>query len=259
MCEKMMNTLGEEVLPEVLREYTDNYPWMEVMLSDFLRWGTANGIYVSVSVLCRKYDLDFDDAALMKEALIESRAAVLLEDQFVGEFAITAEQAVKLIEMMHEDENKNVRNIGYLASPHEGGSFEAAVKILKKVVAKNAPVILGTYLCERSADNKVYIPIRELTAWAIVEDEGKRRVVLAHHKLMFDVLFPDSVIERGECEFGRGGAWKMPFWVTEQLASYSLVCIGMYQYAELLTVEEYDRINEREQRDIEDIMKKIEL
>lgn len=158
---------------------------------------------------------------------------------------------------MSENKTK-VRNIGCLDYPRESGSVKAAVESLKKNVANDAPAIFGTYYCERS-EAEVYIPIRELTAWAIVEDEGKRRVVLAHNILMFDILFSEHIIERGECEFGRGGAWKMPSSVTEQFASGSLVCVGMNNYAELLTEEDFNSFNERDQHGIEDILNKIGL
>lgn len=108
------------------------------------------------------------------------------------------------------------------------------------------PIFIGDYYCETSR-NRIVLPIKNLTVWAIVETfedstcsgEGKTRILLSNDisKIQRDSI---KIIESGECDIDKRGMWTIPDQVIRLLDSEQLVLEGLFTFAELMTCEEYE-------------------
>ncbi len=108
------------------------------------------------------------------------------------------------------------------------------------------PIFIGDHYCETSK-NRIVLPIKDLTVWAIVETfedstcsgEGKTRILLSNDiaKIQRDSI---KIIESGECVIDNRGRWTLPDQVIQLLDSEQLVLEGLFTLAELMTCEEYE-------------------
>ena len=109
------------------------------------------------------------------------------------------------------------------------------------------PIFIGQYYCETSR-NRIILPIKNITVWAIVETfeddlgsgSGKTRILLSNDisKLRIDNI---KIIESGECVIDERGMWKLPEPVIQLLDSDRLILDGLFTYAELLSLENYEK------------------
>lgn len=108
------------------------------------------------------------------------------------------------------------------------------------------PIFIGEYYCETSK-NRIALPIKNLTVWAIVETfedstcsgEGKTRILLSNDisKIQRDSI---KIIESGECDIDNLGRWTLPDQVIKLLDSEQLVLEGLFTLAELMTCEDFE-------------------
>ncbi len=108
------------------------------------------------------------------------------------------------------------------------------------------PIFIGEYYCETSK-NRIALPIKNLTVWAIVETfedgtcsgEGKTRILLSNDisRLQLDNV---KILESGDCVIDSRGLWTLPDQVIKLLDSEQLVLDGLFTYAELMTCEDFE-------------------
>ncbi len=107
-------------------------------------------------------------------------------------------------------------------------------------------IFIGEYYCETSR-NRIILPIKNITVWAIVESfeddlccgSGKTRILLSNDisKLRIDNI---KIVESGECVIDERGRWKLPDPVIQLLDSERLILDGLFTYAELMTCEDFE-------------------
>lgn len=105
------------------------------------------------------------------------------------------------------------------------------------------PIFIGEYMCQTSK-NRIVLSIQNIAVWAIVEfsdeDEVTNRILLSNDMSQFDIE-NTKIIESGECEFDARGRWIMPDCVIRILDSTEVMLQGLFNYAELLSLENYEK------------------
>ena len=112
------------------------------------------------------------------------------------------------------------------------------------VSSKSAdPIFIGEYMCQASK-NRIVLSIPNIAVWAIVEfsdeDEVTSRILLSNDMSRFDIE-NTKIIGSGECEFDARRRWIMPDCVIRILDSTDLMLQGLFNYAELLTLKDYEK------------------
>lgn len=124
--------------------------------------------------------------------------------------------------------------------------YLSAEDIDKALGAKSnfpSPIFIGEYMCQASK-NRIAFPIPNIAVWAMVEfseeDEITRRILLSNDMSRFEIENA-KIIESGECEIDARGRWTMPDCVIRILDSTDLMLQGLFNYAELLSLENYEK------------------
>ena len=105
------------------------------------------------------------------------------------------------------------------------------------------PIFIGEYMCQASK-NRIVLSIPNIAVWAIVEfsdeDEVTKRILLSNDTSRFEIE-NTKIIESGECEIDARGRWTMPDCVLQLLDSTEVMLQGLFNYAELLTLKDYEK------------------